>query len=116
MRWRRGGNAQQGWISMDQTPSYPDRNQERRRRVALPAFLITLALAMALLWSGGFATFPSALAQTDTSTPETSASSSSIAQVADQASKAVVTITNLRELDEDFSLEPQFPQEDPSGG
>jgi S1-C subfamily serine protease len=101
---------------MDQTSSYPDPNQVRKRRVALPAFLITLALAMALLWSGGLANFPSALAQTETSTPETSASSSSIAQIADQASKAVVTITNLRELDADFSLEPQFPQEDPSGG
>jgi S1-C subfamily serine protease len=93
---------------MDQTLN-TDPYQARKRGIALPAFLVTLVLAMALLWSGGFANFPTAQAQDSTT------SNSSVSQIADQATKAVVTITNLRQVNQDFSGDPQFPV-DPNSG
>jgi S1-C subfamily serine protease len=97
---------------MNQTTSYSDLNSLKKRSGALSALLVALALAMALLWTGGFAHLPSALAQTDTTT---ASSSSAISQVADQATKAVVTITNFREVDNNFPVDPRFPV-DPSNG
>jgi 2-alkenal reductase len=94
---------------MDQTSLYSDPKQARSRSRSLSAFFVTLALAMALLWSAGFAHMPSAQAQ------ESPVSSSSISGVASQATKAVVTITNLRQVDENISGDPRFPI-DPNSG
>jgi S1-C subfamily serine protease len=98
---------------MDQQSVYPEATRKEKHRSPLPALVVTLALALALLWSGGFAQFPTAFAQTESPTTD----QSSVAQVAEEAAKAVVTITNLQEIDEDFSIDPQIPgnPRDPSG-
>ncbi len=86
---------------------------DHKRRGLRPSSVMTLLVALVLsatfALSGGLLSGPSsALAQADTSTP-TATSDSTVADVAEQATKAVVTITNFQQSQGNQNGLPQDP-------